>query len=182
MPSILVSAAPYHIITYGVLLGTEVFQSFGAGIIQFKTLPRAQFSTLQQATFPIYFSLQTALPLLLALTLPTERTAIGTTPSSLPGVLHPSNRTPVLLPLTLNLLCAATNLLYLGPQTTSVMRERKHQETRDGKKSYDAGPHSAEMERLNRKFSWLHGASTVVNLVGIAATVWYGFYLGQRMM
>jgi hypothetical protein len=88
----------------------------------------------------------------------------------------------VLAPLTLNFLCAAANLLYLGPETTRTMRARKHQETRDGKKSYDEGPHSAEMEGFNRRFMWLHGLSSGVNLVGMCATVWYGFYLGGRMM
>lgn len=126
--------------------------------------------------------MQTALPILLALTLPAERTAISTIPASLSGVFDPVNKLPVLAPLALNLACALANLVYLGPQTTKTMRDRKHQETRDGKKSYDAGPHSAEMEALNNKFMWLHGASSGVNMVGVMATLWYGFYLGGRMM
>jgi len=47
-------------------------------------------------------------------------------------------------------------------------------ETRDGKKAYDAPPHSKEMQRLNKKFGALHGTSTVINLVGLLATMWYG--------
>lgn len=117
----------------------------------------------------------------MALTLPAERTAISTIPGSLNGVLDSENRISVLLPLALNFVCAAANLLYLGPQTTKVMRERKHQETRDGKKSHDAGPHSPEMERLNKRFFNLHGASSLVNLIGLVGTVWYGFYLGARL-
>lgn len=62
------------------------------------------------------------------------------------------------------------------------MRERKHQETRDGKRSYDEGPHSKEMQVLNRRFMVLHGWSSGVNLVGLCATVAYGFYLGGRLM
>lgn len=126
--------------------------------------------------------MQTFLPLVIALTLPAERTAISTIPSSLSGCLAPENRWNVLVPLATNWVIAVVNLLYLGPQTTKVMRERKHQETRDGKKSYDQGPHSPEMERLNKKFGALHGASAGINLVGIGAIVWYGFYLGARML
>ena len=70
-----------------------------------------------------------------------------------------------------------SNLLIIGPATTKIMRERKHQgmtnqsvelegectnihiETRDGKKSYDSPPHSKEMTRLNRQFGRVHGVS-----------------------
>lgn len=79
------------------------------------------------------------------------------------------------------LITGLVNAGYLGPETTKCMRERKHQETRDGKKSYDAGPHSPEMQSLNKKFGALHGASTLVNLTGWVAMLWYGFYLGERL-
>ncbi|KAL2419681.1 hypothetical protein ABEF95_003988 [Exophiala dermatitidis] len=179
--SILYSAAPYHIISYGVLLGAETFQSFIGGIIAFRVLPRPQFATLQQAIFPIYFSLQTALPAILALTFPAERTAIGMTASSVSGVLEPQNRLHVLTPLVTIFLTGLANAAYVGPETTKCMRERKHQETRDGKKSYDPPPHSTEMQKLNEKFGRLHGISTLLNLVGWTATVWYGFYLADRI-
>lgn len=61
------------------------------------------------------------------------------------------------------------------------MKERKHQETRDGKKSYDKGPQSTEMERLNRRFATLHGMSSLLNLGTIVACVWYGFVLGEAL-
>ena len=76
---------------------------------------------------------------------------------------------------------ALLNLVYLGPQTTKVMGLRKHQETRDGKKSYDAAPPSSEMQALNRRFGILHGSSAFVNLVGLGAMVWYGGVLGQKL-
>jgi hypothetical protein len=60
------------------------------------------------------------------------------------------------------------------------MKQRKHQETRDGKK-YDAeGEKSAEMKRLNSSFSALHGASSLVNLVDIILLVWYAFNFAER--
>ena len=61
------------------------------------------------------------------------------------------------------------------------MKERKHQETRDGKKYYDQGSHSKEMQRLNRAFSRMHGISALTNLVGLGVTVWYGLLLAERL-
>lgn len=176
------SPAPYHIISYGTLLGTEVFQSFIAGVTAYKVLPRPQFATLQSALFPIYFSMQTALPVILALTFPGERTAIGRVPPSISGVLEPSSRTHVLTPLAIMFMTGVANLIYIGPKTTQIMRERKHQETKDGKKSYDAGEHSEAMQALNKKFGIAHGVSSLVNMVGCVATLWYGFYLAERIL
>lgn len=91
------------------------------------------------------------------------------------------------------------NLVYIGPETTRVMRLRKHQgmsgdllvavrtgrgceyeltecfhtETRDGKKAYDAAPHSEAMQKLNTQFSILHSISSVTNLIGLGAMIWY---------
>ncbi|EXJ77323.1 hypothetical protein A1O3_09549 [Capronia epimyces CBS 606.96] len=179
--SIIYSAAPYHIISYGILLGAETFQSFIGGIVAFRNLPRPQFATLQSAIFPIYFSLQTALPVILALTFPAERTAIGTTSSSFSGVLEPTNRLHVLTPLLTIFLGGLLNAAFVGPATTKTMRERKHQETKDGKKSHDPPPHSKEMQALNAKFGRLHGISSLANLTAWIATVWYGFYLADRL-
>ncbi|OJJ51345.1 hypothetical protein ASPZODRAFT_127411 [Penicilliopsis zonata CBS 506.65] len=62
-----------------------------------------------------------------------------------------------------------------------AMRERKHQETRDGKKSYDPPPHSPEMTRLNKRFGRVHGISSVLNMLSLAATLYYGVVLSKRL-
>lgn len=54
-------------------------------------------------------------------------------------------------------------------------------ETRDGKKYYDTGPKSAEMQRLNSSFAKLHGASASINLVGLAAMLFYAAVLADRL-
>lgn len=126
--------------------------------------------------------MQTALPVLLALTFPAERTAIGMTQSSIAGVLEPAHRLHVLTPLLVTFLTGAANWFVIGPMTTKCMKERKHQETRDGKKSWDPPPHTQKMQDLNKKFAVLHGMSSLVNMVGCITTVWYGFYLGERML
>ena len=55
------------------------------------------------------------------------------------------------------------------------------EETRDGKKSYDPPPHSKEMRRLNKSFARMHGLSSILNLVGLLGTVYYGMTLAERM-
>jgi hypothetical protein len=99
-----------------------------------------------------------------------------------PAALHRGGENKLVVSLFATMfVTAVANRAWLGPATTRCMRERKHQETRDGKKSYDAGPHSTEMERLNKKFSALHGASSLLNLFTFIAIVWYGFVLGERL-
>ena len=97
------------------------------------------------------------------------------------GVLDVRNRYSVLLPIAGMFITGALNMAYLGPVTTKVMKERKHQETKDGKKYYDQGEHSKEMLRLNKRFSRLHGASALVNLFGAGIMLWYGVLLAERL-
>lgn len=191
--------------SYGTLLGTSIYQSFVNGIVSYRALPRPQFSTLQAALTPVYFAIQTALPIVMLLTYPGTKNlsplggANGS--NSLSGVLEPSNRWNVLVPIASVFVMNGLNLLWAGPVTTRIMKERKHQgeclrssgeqwvdaniaggtETRDGKKYYDDGPHSKEMARLNKAFSRMHGISAMVNLVGLGITVWYGFLLAERL-
>lgn len=54
-------------------------------------------------------------------------------------------------------------------------------ETKDGKKSYDAPPHSQEMTALNKQFGKIHGLSSLFNLVTFISVVAYGFTLGSRI-
>ncbi|CAG8951925.1 hypothetical protein HYFRA_00005730 [Hymenoscyphus fraxineus] len=178
--SILKSPAPYHIITYGTLLGATFFQSFVGGIIAFRALPRPMFSQLQQKIFPVYFTLQTALPAVLVMTYPGSSGPLGP-PSSFAGTFAESNRYSVLLPIATMFITGLINKVYIGPETTRIMRERKVQETRDGKKSYDPAPHSNEMQTLNRAFGKMHGFSSISNLLGLIAMLAYGFSLAGRI-
>ncbi|KAH7354446.1 hypothetical protein B0T11DRAFT_128357 [Plectosphaerella cucumerina] len=146
----------------------------------FRVLERPAFSAAQSALFPIYFSLQTALPIILALTYPGSSNPLGPA-SGLAGVLDDANRRDTLLPLALALATGAANLLVLLPLTKQIMADRRAQEKKDGKKSYHAGPHSPEMAALNKSFGKTHGISSVLNLVTFVATVAYGFTLAARL-
>ncbi|SMQ50139.1 unnamed protein product [Zymoseptoria tritici ST99CH_1A5] len=172
---------PYHILTYGTLLGSNLFQTFINGPLAYNALPRPSFSTLQTAIFPVYFGIQTALPVVLALTWPGERSVAGHVNSGFKGLLAEENKWTALTPIALMFVTNLANLVWLGPATTKVMKERKHQETRDGKKYYDAGPKSPEMQRMNSSFNRLHGAASVANLIGLGGLLVYAFTLAEKI-
>ncbi|KAK6424674.1 hypothetical protein LTR95_016363 [Oleoguttula sp. CCFEE 5521] len=188
MPALAALSDPkvYHILTYGTLLGSNLYQTFLNGPVSYKALPRASFSTLQQAIFPPYFSLQSALPILLALTWPGDKIA-GVAGRELrkdsgwAGILSGDNFWVAGVPVALMFLTSAVNLVWFGPATTKILRERKHQETRDGKRYWDKGDHSVEMTKLNKNFNILHGIASATNLVGTFAALYYGAVLAERI-
>ncbi|KAI0408760.1 hypothetical protein F4802DRAFT_364861 [Xylaria palmicola] len=145
--SLFLSPAPYHVLSYGALLGTQFFHTFINSITSFKVLERAQFGILQRAVFPAYFGIQTAAPVVLALTYPGGS---GRTPQGLGGVLHPTNRWGVLVPLATAFVTGLANLVYFLPETNRVTAQRRQQESKDGK----------DIKALNKKF-----ASQTVNVV-----------------
>ncbi|PHH89097.1 hypothetical protein CDD83_6640 [Cordyceps sp. RAO-2017] len=173
------SVAPYHIISYGTLLGTSMFHSFINGPVMYKSIEKPAFSAAQKSLFPIYFSIQTAVPAILALTFPGNALA-GVSPG-ISGLLDASSRWNSLLPITTMFLTGLVNLAVVLPATTKVMKERQGQSKRDGKNWYDQGPHSDEMLALNKKFGMVHGISSLINLTTIISAVAYGFTLGSRM-
>lgn len=90
------------------------------------------------------------------------------------------------------------NLVFVRPATTKIMLETRRQgeshlgtalrmrlnikpETKDGKKCFDPPPHSKEMQKLNRAFGSIHGASSLLNMAALIATIWYGVTLAERL-
>jgi hypothetical protein len=122
----------YHILSYGSFLGATLFQSFIGGVVAFKVLPRAQFSTLQKATFPVFFALQSVLGLALMVTYPGEKLlGVGNQyireNVGFSGLLADSNRWSIFAPLATIFVTSVLNALIIGPATTRTMKERHHQ-------------------------------------------------------
>ncbi|KAK8050582.1 hypothetical protein PG994_012312 [Apiospora phragmitis] len=126
---------------------------------------------------PAYFGIQTIFPVVLALTYPGSRVSA----SGLRGVLDEYNRWGVLVPLATAFATGLVNWAYYLPATNAVTAKRRDQETKDGKRSWDAPPHSQEMAALNKKFGQLHGISSLLNMVTFGAILAYGFNLGSRI-
>jgi len=104
-----------------------MLQSFIGGIVAFRVLARPAFATLQSGLFPVYFTMQTVLPAVLALTYPGTQTLTRSVQSGPAGVMAEQNRWSVLVPFATMFLGGLSNLLVIGPATTACMRERKHQ-------------------------------------------------------
>ncbi|TFB05907.1 putative mitochondrial outer membrane protein [Trichoderma ghanense] len=177
--SIFASAAPYHVISYGTLLGTTFFHSFINGIVMFRTVSRPSFSAIQSKLFPIYFGMQTAIPALLALTFPGN--ALLGIKGGIGGLVDAPNKWSSLVPIATMFVSGLVNLVVLLPATIKTMKDRHGQAKRDGKEWYDKDAQSDEMRALNKKFGMLHGISSLVNLVEFGALVAYGFTLAARI-
>lgn len=95
----------------------------------FRTLERPQFAAVQGKLFPIYFSIQTGAPVVLALTLPGSSSAMLGPASGFAGVLDPENRWTVLAPLAVMLISGAVNLGVLLPVVNDCMERRRLQGT-----------------------------------------------------
>ena len=104
---------------------TNTPQSFVAGVIAFKVLPRPQFATLQSATFPIYFPMQTVLAAIIAATFPGTKTVLGTRDASgFAGVMADRG---IAVTIGTMFVTGLINWVYLGPETYKCMKARKHQ-------------------------------------------------------
>jgi len=97
------------------------------------------------------------------------------------GLMQRENLWDALIPVAVMFGSSVLNLAIFGPATTKVMKERKHQETRDGKRYYEAGPKSPEMQKLNTRFATLHGVSSLSNVLGLVAMIYYGFTLAEQI-
>lgn len=134
MPSFssLTDPRAYHILAYGTLLGTTFFQSFIAGPVAFKAIPRSAFAQLQTNLTPVFFAIQSVLPVIIAFTWPGNKLAsAGSTDlrhgAGISGLLQNENLVEGAIPIAIMLGTAVVNLVYFGPATTRTMKERKHQ-------------------------------------------------------
>jgi hypothetical protein len=113
--SVFGNLAPYHLLFYSTLLGTELFQTFVNTKICYMALPRSAFTTLQKRLFPIYFRGQTILLLLTAVTFPPR------------GLLSLVEHRADWIPYTLAGVTAVLNLVVYGPRTQMAMVDCIHQ-------------------------------------------------------
>lgn len=185
--SIFLNLGPYHLLSYGTLLGMTLYQTFVVTKVCYYVLPMSAFTTLQKKLFPVYFQSQTILLLLTATTIP----PFG------PMSLFEDKRDWI--PLAFASTMTGLNLFVYGPRTQQTMIDRIHQgnsslfssthskwitnghiETRDGAK-YNDPTISNEMLVKNKAFSRAHAMSIHLNLLAVAATLWYGVRLASRL-
>ncbi|KAI5838939.1 hypothetical protein DFP73DRAFT_562699 [Morchella snyderi] len=172
--STLTNPGTWHILAFGTLFGAEFYQTFISGVVAYRALPRPMFSQLQQKALPVFFTLQSILPVALLATHPTA-SAVSLLSTSSPYFYNTT------IPIMVTLSSSLMNLFIVGPATTKIMKERRIQETKEGKKYYDEGPKSEAMQKLNSRFGKVHGISSMLALVGLLATGAYGGFLGTSL-
>ena len=91
----------------------------------FRTVNRPAFSAIQTGLFPIYFGMQTVVPIVMALTFPGS-TLLGLS-SGVKGLLDETHRYSSLLPIGTMCVTGAINLVVLLPMVTQVMKDRRGQ-------------------------------------------------------
>ncbi|EPS29550.1 hypothetical protein PDE_04500 [Penicillium oxalicum 114-2] len=159
------SVLPYHILSYGALLGTELYQSFVNTKICFQELPMREFLVLQRRLFPVYFKWQVGLAALTAATHP---------PCSIASIIHDSW---AVIPLVVVIGTSSLNWLVYGPRTTQSAFVRRTLER--GKDQ--AGVDDQRVRQAQREFTFNHAMSIHLNAVAIVATVLYGISLSSRL-
>ncbi|RDA92872.1 hypothetical protein CP533_2892 [Ophiocordyceps camponoti-saundersi (nom. inval.)] len=132
------------------VLPEQADESFINGPVMYKAIDRPAFSLAQQSLFPIYFSLQTALPAVLALTFPGS--TLAGVPNSVSGLLDVSSRWDSLVPIATMFVTGLVNLTVLLPATVKTMKERRGQCVLwSGDEVFPGVPETLEMLRSRGK-------------------------------
>ncbi|KGO40445.1 protein of unknown function DUF4149 [Penicillium expansum] len=158
---------PYHLLSYGALLGTELYQSFVNTKICYQELPMKQFILLQKRLFPIYFGTQVGLTALTAATHPPYSIlSLGQDPWSI-------------APLAIVGLTGCLNWFIYGPRTTTATFIRRALQESD---NTDANSEGSNVNQANRNFARNHAMAIHLNAIAMIATVFYGFSLSATLM
>ncbi|KAJ5775111.1 uncharacterized protein N7511_000122 [Penicillium nucicola] len=158
---------PYHLLSYGALLGTELYQSFVNTKICFQALPMKEFIVLQKRLFPVYFATQVGLTALTAATCPPY--------SVLSLIKNPWSAGS----LAVTGLMGCLNWFVYGPKTTTTALVRRAlQESQNT----DGDSNGSKVDRANRNFSRNHAMVIHLNAIAMIATVVYGFSLSSTLV
>ncbi|KAJ5365927.1 hypothetical protein N7517_008813 [Penicillium concentricum] len=158
---------PYHLLSYGALLGTELYQSFINTKICYQVLPMKEFIVLQKRLFPIYFGTQVGLTALTVATHP---------PYSIFSLVQ--NPWSV-APLAIAGLTGCLNWFVYGPRTTTAMLVRRALQESE---STDADSDGSKVHQANRNFARNHAMAIHLNAIAMIATVFYGFLLSATLL
>ncbi|RMJ28789.1 hypothetical protein PHISP_00336 [Aspergillus sp. HF37] len=158
---------PYHLLSYGALLGSELYQTFINTKICFRALPMREFLVLQKCLFPAYFRTQLGLVALTAATRPPA--GIGS------FVRHVSDAVPLVIIAT----TGGLNEWVFGPRTTrdAFVRSAVHESaTESGTKETE------KVNKADRAFARNHAMSIHLNAISVVATIWYAFSLTSSLL
>ncbi|KAJ6007482.1 hypothetical protein N7540_011458 [Penicillium herquei] len=165
------SLLPYHILSYGTLLGTELFQSFVNTKLCYTHLPMREFLILQKRVFPIYFGCQIGLAALTAATYPPY------------SIVSLAKNVWSAVPLGVVIVMGSLNYFVFGPKTTTTAFVRRALQGKSSESENNSSdPDDGKVHRANKNFSRNHAMSIHLNAIALVATVWYGFSLSSTLL
>lgn len=112
---------PVHLMAWGALVGTDLYQTFINTKLCYNHLPMAQFTNLTKRIFPVYFAIQLGLSVVTILSVP---------PYGPLAAFMTGSKIPVWtswVPLAVSVACAVWNVFVWGPRASVLMIERVHQ-------------------------------------------------------
>lgn len=158
-----------HVLSYAIMMGASVWNTFFVGLTMFKSMPRQTFGKVQAKLFPMFFALTTACNVLM---LGTWLAATGDVAAAAAAPTAP------VISLFVALLCGLANWFYLEPVCTSLMFERYDLENKGDAKTEED---KARIAVLYKKFGAMHGISALVNLVQIGCLAGHSWVLASRI-
>ena len=127
-------ARSIHLLAFGAAFGSQIWTSFVAGPIALSTLPRQQFGSLMEKTFPTYFAYNAVLTSVMVGTLAYDFSVIRK---------HPFDIFDATVYQAFTLAASAAshlvNALVVAPASAKIMNDRHRQEKAEGKSYTDAG-------------------------------------------
>ncbi|KAH6995881.1 hypothetical protein BKA56DRAFT_639902 [Ilyonectria sp. MPI-CAGE-AT-0026] len=168
LQSVFANLAPFHLLSFSALFGSQLYQTFVVTKVAFNTLPRPAYTKFQKTIFPVYFHGQSLLLILTAVTFPPH------------GPLSLIQQKSDWIPFAVSGVASALNFFIYGPRTRQLMLDRAQQGTVDAKVTGLDGP-SEEMALLKRKFSRAHAMCIHLNLISIGALLWYTWRLASHL-
>lgn len=158
-------AAMVHLLAYGTLLGSVVFNTFVVGLTMFGNMPRQMFGRVQAKMFPKYFGLTTAAIFVLL-------AGHGMSDAGLvmeaPGVRELATAAGL----------SVLNMLLIEPYVTRLMFKRYDIENKPAKTAED----ESQIKALYKKFGAWHGISSMNNLGVLACAVAYAWVIASKLV
>lgn len=193
----------FHVLSFGLLFGVLVWQTFIAGIALFKALPKREFGTVQSTLFPHYFRLSTlALECIIAAVYleqhgiesakaSTARFFVESTPSGATLLQLVRELTAPLLVLSVHNVqlallvsgwfASVTQQFVLGPWTTRLLAARQ-KATDELAKAPNSTKHAATLKKANSRFGMVHGFSSLFNLHILLVSIAHALYLATVVL
>lgn len=142
-----------HIAAFGLWFGASVWVSFIASLTMFKNMKRQDFGRIQAKLFPKYFAWSSAAIIILMSTVQYK---------SRPWLLIAA------------LVATMANWLIIEPTASGVLMERYDLES----SAADDPETKDKVQGLYKRFSKLHGISSLLNLVSVCGAFAYAWWLG----